>query len=143
MFYKLIQSPKIKIDKCTSTYEYIIYSIVKMSTIPTLFIPTLDISNGKAVIIKNGKVDKILGDPLEKAQFLSITKNFQLTDVDRATGTGDNKEIIKAITTLYPCYVGGGIRTYEDAYEMINSNARRVIISTGASELIDKLPKKE
>lgn len=112
-----------------------------MSTIPTLFIPTLDISNGKAVIIKNGNVDRCLGDALEKAQFLSITKNFQLTDVDRAKGLGDNREIIKAITTLYPCYVGGGIRTYEDAYEMINSNARRVVISTAASELIDKLPK--
>ena len=109
--------------------------------IPTLFIPTLDISEGKAVIVKNGSTDKIIGDPLEKALFLSITKNFQAIDIDRAKGTGDNKEIIKTITALYPCYVGGGIRTYEDALEMINSGARRVIISTAADELINKIPK--
>jgi len=106
------------------------------------FIPTLDISKGQAVLVKHGNVYKVLGDPVEKAQFISIGGHFQVIDIDGAKGEGSNKEIIKKIVKKYPCYVGGGIRTFEDATEFLNSSARRVIISTAISqELISKLPK--
>lgn len=112
-----------------------------MSFRPT-FIPTLDISKGQAVLVKQGKVYKVLGDPFEKATFLSINTHFQLVDIDAAMGTGSNKEIIKKIVKNIPCYVGGGIRTFEEANEFLNSSARRVIISTAISkELIEKIPK--
>ncbi|AYV78720.1 MAG: bifunctional phosphoribosyl-AMP cyclohydrolase/phosphoribosyl-ATP pyrophosphatase protein [Edafosvirus sp.] len=107
-----------------------------------IFIPTLDISNGKAVLVKNGKVYKILGDPFEKAQFLSINNHFQVVDIDAAMNIGSNKEIIQKISKKYPCYVGGGIRTYQDAVDYLNSSARRVIISTALShELVNKIRK--
>jgi phosphoribosylformimino-5-aminoimidazole carboxamide ribonucleotide (ProFAR) isomerase/phosphoribosyl-AMP cyclohydrolase len=108
---------------------------------PTLFIPTLNISDGNAVLIKHGKVEKILGDPMVKAQYLSITKNFNIVDVDRSKGCGNNKEIIKSIVSMYPCYVGGGIRTIDDANEMITAGARRIVISTAAQDLISLIPK--
>ena len=112
-----------------------------MSFNPT-FIPTLDISNEKAVLVKNGKVYKILGDAMEKAKFLSIHKHFQIVDIDRAIGTGNNTELIKSIVQRYPCYVGGGIRSYDDAIEFLNSSARRVIVSTNlSSEFIHSIPK--
>ena len=106
------------------------------------FIPTLDISKGQAVLVTNGKVTKIIGDPMKKAEFLSIHKHFQLIDIDRAMGTGDNRELIKQIVKKYPCYVGGGIRTIEDAREFLNTSARRVIISTAMNiELLKQIPK--
>lgn len=106
------------------------------------FIPTLDISKGKAVLVRHGNVYKILGDPMEKAKFIAINEHFQVIDIDAAKGEGDNKALIKEITKKYPCYVGGGIRTYQGAVDFLNSSARRVIISTAISaELISKIPK--
>jgi len=107
-----------------------------------IFIPTLDISQGKAVLVKNGKVHKILGDALEKAEFLSINNHFQVVDIDAAMNVGSNKQLIQKISKRFPCYVGGGIRTYQDAVDYLNSSARRVIISTAIShELINKINK--
>jgi phosphoribosyl-AMP cyclohydrolase / phosphoribosyl-ATP pyrophosphohydrolase len=106
------------------------------------FIPTLDISQGKAVLVKHGEIYKILGNPLEKAQFLSIHNSIQVIDLDAAMNKGSNREIIKKIARKYPCYVGGGIRTYEDASYFLDSSAKRVIISTALSyELVSKIPK--
>jgi ATP phosphoribosyltransferase len=106
------------------------------------FVPTLDISNGKAVLVRNGKVYKVFGDALEKAKFLSIHKHFQLIDVDRALGNGNNTELIKKIVQKYPCYVGGGIRTFEDAVEFLNSSAKRIIIATNLTkEFVRSIPK--
>lgn len=117
------------------------YVKFKMHHRPT-FIPTLDISEGKAVLVRNGKVYKILGDPYEKAEFLSINAHFQVVDIDAAMGIGSNKELIKKIAESFQCYVGGGIRTYEQAVEYLNSSAKRVIISTAIStELIQKINK--
>jgi len=105
------------------------------------FIPTLDISNGQAVLVRHGQVYQILGDPMEKAKFISIGTHFQIVDIDAAMGTGSNKELIKKIVQQYPCYVGGGIRTYQDAIDFLNSSARRVIISTAIDTLITQIPK--
>ena len=106
------------------------------------FIPTIDISEGQAVLVRNGKVYKKLGDPMEKAKFISINTHLQVVDIDAAMGVGSNKEIIQKICKKYPCYVGGGIRTYQDAIDYLNSSARRVIVSTALSmDLINQIKK--
>jgi phosphoribosyl-ATP pyrophosphohydrolase/phosphoribosyl-AMP cyclohydrolase len=106
------------------------------------FIPTLDISKGQAVLVKKGQVYKYLGDPLEKAKFISINGHFQLVDIDAAKGEGSNKELLMKIVKKYPCYVGGGIRTKQDAIDFLNNSARRVIISTALSpDLLSVIPK--
>jgi len=106
------------------------------------FIPTLDISNGKAVLVKRGQVYKYIGDALEKAKFISIGGHFQLVDIDCAKGEGSNKELLMKIVKKYPCYVGGGIRTKQDAIDFLNQSARRVIISTALShDLLSVIPK--
>ena len=104
------------------------------------FIPTIDISDGKAVLVQKGKVYRILGDAMEMAKYLSIHKVFQLIDIDAAIGSKSNRNLIKKICEKYQCYVGGGIRTYDDALELLNSSARRVIISTN-SDILEKIPK--
>lgn len=106
-----------------------------------LFIPTIDVYNGKAWLVKKGKPYKCIGDVMEKATILSICTYFQIVDINRAIGNGENKEIIKKVCQKYPCYVAGGIRTYEDAKEMLNSSARRVVVSSGAKNIIGKIDK--
>jgi len=106
------------------------------------FIPTLDISKGQAVLVKKGQVYKYLGDPLEKAEFISIGGHFQLVDIDAAKGEGSNKELLMKIVKKHPCYVGGGIRTKQDAIDFLNNSARRVIVSTALSmDLLSVIPK--
>ncbi|AYV84975.1 MAG: bifunctional phosphoribosyl-AMP cyclohydrolase/phosphoribosyl-ATP pyrophosphatase protein [Satyrvirus sp.] len=107
------------------------------------FIPTIDISKGNAVLVKNGKIYKILSPkPVEKAEFISINGDYQIVDIDAAKNDGNNKELIKQIIRLYPGYVGGGIRNLDDAMEYLNFSAKRVIISTGiCQQLINSIPK--
>jgi len=90
------------------------------------FVPTIDISNNKAVLVKHGKVYEILGDPFEIAKF-NPHKHCQIIDIDQAINYENlqNKELIKELVKRYLCYIGRGIRTLEDAYEFINSSARR------------------
>jgi phosphoribosyl-ATP pyrophosphohydrolase len=103
-------------------------------------IPTIDISKGRAVLVCQGKVMKDNGDPLDRAKFLSITSDFQVVDLDRAMEDGDNSEIIKKISSKYPCYVAGGIRNLQIASEYLNNNAKRVVISTAANtDLLSKI----
>lgn len=105
-------------------------------------IPTIDISKGKAVLVNKGNVVTDNGDPFERAKDLSINPIFQIADIDAAKGTGNNREIIKQITTKYACYVGGGIRTQEIAEEILSQNAKRVVIGTQVigSSLIENIP---
>src|SRR5437016_2125375 len=108
------------------------------------FIPTIDLFNGQAVLVKNGIVDRQLGDPLKMAEIVSINPDFQVVDLNRAMNLGqDNRTIIKEICHRYTCYVAGGIRTLEDATEMLNASSKRIVISTAASvDFLSKLPKK-
>jgi phosphoribosyl-AMP cyclohydrolase / phosphoribosyl-ATP pyrophosphohydrolase len=104
-------------------------------------IPTIDISQGRAVLVTEGKIKEDNGDPMERAEFLSITSDFQIVDLDRAMEKGDNSEIIKKILSKYPCYVAGGIRNFDIASEFLNNNAKRVVISTAASvDFLKQIP---
>lgn len=107
------------------------------------FVPTIDIYNGNVVLVKKGKVVEVIDkNPMNRAEFLSIASHFQVVDLNAAMDDGNNRELIKKICTKYPCYVGGGIRNYDDAIEYLNASARRVVISTNASvDLFKKLPK--
>ena len=105
-------------------------------------IPTIDISKGRAVLVCQGKVVLDNGDPFERAQYLSINSDFQVVDLDRAMEIGDNSEIIKKICMKYPCYVAGGIRSFEIASQFLNNNAKRVVLGTALKkEIIEKIPK--
>jgi phosphoribosyl-ATP pyrophosphohydrolase/phosphoribosyl-AMP cyclohydrolase len=105
-------------------------------------IPTIDISKGRAVLVCQGKVVVDNGDPMEKAQFLSINSDFQVVDLDRAMEIGDNSEVINKICKKYPCYVAGGIRNFEIASEFLNNNAKRIVIGTGLNKkFLKQIPK--
>ena len=54
----------------------------------------------------------------------------QLIDLDAAMGKGDNRALIAEFCGKLPCQVGGGIRTAENAMDVLAAGARRVIVGS-------------
>ncbi|MDD3083726.1 MAG: phosphoribosyl-ATP diphosphatase [Candidatus ainarchaeum sp.] len=100
-----------------------------------MIIPSIDLMNKKLVRLVNGE-KKILeiDNPKKYAQEVWFYPEIQLIDLDNALGKGNNIELIKEICNIVPCRVGGGIRTIEQAKELIESGAKKVIIGTQANK---------
>ncbi|MEM3519903.1 MAG: 1-(5-phosphoribosyl)-5-[(5-phosphoribosylamino)methylideneamino]imidazole-4-carboxamide isomerase [Candidatus Hadarchaeales archaeon] len=111
-------------------------------------IPSVDIRGGKCVQMVGGKTgtEKIYGDPVEQAMRWERegAKLLHVVDLDAAMEEGDNLgKIIEILAnTSVPVQVGGGIRSFERASELVANGASRVIVGTAAvenPELVKKL----
>lgn len=111
-----------------------------------MIIPSIDLMDGKAVQLKQGKEsEKQLEreDVIELAKYYSKFGDIAVIDLDRAFNNGkNNEELIKQLCKIAPCRVGGGIRTVETAQRIISYGAKKIIIGTAASEeFLVQLPK--
>ncbi|MGV8086538.1 MAG: bifunctional phosphoribosyl-AMP cyclohydrolase/phosphoribosyl-ATP diphosphatase HisIE [Candidatus Woesearchaeota archaeon] len=107
-----------------------------------MIIPAIDIMNGNAVQLKQGKT-KIL----EVKNINSLIKKFEIfpeiniIDLDAALSCGTNKAQIKNICAQTSCNVGGGIRDIDTANEYLRAGAKHIIIGTMAKkEFLINLP---
>jgi phosphoribosylformimino-5-aminoimidazole carboxamide ribotide isomerase len=102
--------------------------------------PAIDIIDGKAVRLSQGKFDNVTifnDDPADAAKDWADAgaTYIHIVDLDGARkGKSFIVDILKNITSKYdiPVQTGGGVRTLEDVTERINAGASRVIIGTAA-----------
>ncbi|MCL2808694.1 MAG: phosphoribosyl-ATP diphosphatase [Treponema sp.] len=96
-----------------------------------MVIASIDIQNGKVVQLKQGK-ELVL--QRENAQ--ELISEFDrygevaVIDLDAAMNKGSNLEMIKPLLRKAECRVGGGIRTPQQAQELISFGARKIIVGS-------------
>ncbi len=100
-----------------------------------MLVPSIDIMNGKAVQLKQGKEFVLQSErtPLELAAEFNRYGEVAVIDLDAALGKGENRELIKEICRICDVRVGGGIRDVETGREFLKAGAKRLIVGTMAT----------
>jgi phosphoribosylformimino-5-aminoimidazole carboxamide ribotide isomerase len=104
-----------------------------------MLIPSIDLMGGKIVQLVQGERKALEFDDFEEwiVRFSSFPL-VQLIDLDAAIGSGHNRGLVRNFVQRLPCQVGGGIRSLQDAEQMLSLGARRVIL--GSSLIRDGQP---
>lgn len=103
-------------------------------------IPAVDLKSGKCVRLFQGKYDRITiynTDPIAVANSFAVqgTKYLHIVDLDGARkGKFFNLKIIEAIChqTHLKVQVGGGVRSKEQVYWLLNKGVERIVIGSMA-----------
>jgi phosphoribosyl-ATP pyrophosphohydrolase/phosphoribosyl-AMP cyclohydrolase len=98
-----------------------------------MVIASIDVQGGKVVQLKQGSELVLQKD---NAQELAVEFDkygeVAVIDLDAAMGKGSNKEMITPLFRKAECRIGGGIRTVDQARELISLGARKIIIGSAA-----------
>jgi phosphoribosyl-ATP pyrophosphohydrolase/phosphoribosyl-AMP cyclohydrolase len=98
-----------------------------------MVIASIDIQSGKVVQLKQGS-ELVLQreDPQALAAEFDRYGEVAVIDLDAALGRGNNSALIKPLLHKAQCRVGGGIRTVEQARELISLGAQKIILGSQA-----------
>ena len=108
-----------------------------------MIIPSIDIMNGRAVQLRNGREEVLscIKNPVDLAREFNRFGQVAVIDLDAALGTGDNLDLIKEICRVADVRVGGGIRNYRRADALLRAGADKLILGTMATpEFLKDLP---
>jgi phosphoribosyl-ATP pyrophosphohydrolase/phosphoribosyl-AMP cyclohydrolase len=98
-----------------------------------MIIPSIDIMDGRAVQLRQGREKVLEGPPpLELASKFALFGEIAVIDLDAALGLGSNRDLVASLCRRADCRVGGGIRTVQDAREIVSMGAVKVIVGTRA-----------
>lgn len=102
-------------------------------------IPCLLVRSGGLVKTIRFKKDTYVGDPMNAVRLFNDLRVDELVflDIDaHKDGRTISPELVRAIgaEASMPFAVGGGIRTFEDAKELISAGAEKVVLNTILSE---------
>ncbi|SDJ78617.1 1-(5-phosphoribosyl)-5-[(5-phosphoribosylamino)methylideneamino] imidazole-4-carboxamide isomerase [Halovenus aranensis] len=104
-------------------------------------IPAVDVQDGQVVQLVGGErgTETTYGDPMEAAiEWVEAgAETLHLVDLDGAfEGERENATAIEAVVEAcdLPVQLGGGIRTVEDATDLLDGGVDRVILGTAAVE---------
>lgn len=104
-------------------------------------IPAVDLREGACVQLVGGSFQRErvrLDDPVEVAASWARYgfSWLHVVDLDAATGRGSNRELVYEILadSSVPVQVGGGVRSDEQAAELFEAGASRIIVGTRALE---------
>lgn len=106
-------------------------------TLTKRVIPCLDVANGRVVKGLHFSDIKDAGDPVSLAEKYSKEGADELVFLD-ITASEEQREIIKSLVTKaaqvinIPFTVGGGVKTLQDARDILLCGADKVAINTGA-----------
>jgi len=104
-----------------------------------MVIASIDIQNGKVVQLKQGEELVLQRDNAgELAAEFDRYGEVAVIDLDAAMGKGSNIEMIKPLLRKAECRVGGGIRTVQQAKELVSFGTRKIIIGSNAFRNPDK-----
>jgi phosphoribosyl-ATP pyrophosphohydrolase/phosphoribosyl-AMP cyclohydrolase len=98
-----------------------------------MVISSIDIQNGKVVQLKQGEELVLQRDNVQElAAEFDRYGEIAVIDLDAAMGKGSNLEMIKPLLRKAECRVGGGIKTPQQAQELVSLGARKIIVGSGA-----------
>jgi len=98
-----------------------------------MVIASIDIQNGKVVQLKQGE-ELVLQreNHLELAEEFDRYGEIAVIDLDAAMGKGSNLEMIKPLLRKADCRLGGGIKTPQQAQELVSLGAQKIIVGSCA-----------
>jgi phosphoribosyl-ATP pyrophosphohydrolase len=108
-----------------------------------MIIPSIDISEGRAVQLRRGR-EFVLdgGNPMDRLKQFAVAGEVSIVDLDAAMGRGSNTELIRRMLLRHPCRVGGGIRTLAAAESWLDAGASKIVLGTAATpEFLSALPR--
>ena len=96
-----------------------------------MLIPSIDLQGGRIVQLVQGERLALASDDFDGwiAKFTGFPK-VQLIDLDAAKNQGHNRHLVASICRRLPCRVGGGVRTIDDAVEVLKAGAVKTIVGS-------------